>query len=168
MTPKIIWQLRFVLLVFLQVFFLDEITLLNYVTVQMYLLYIFIYPIFFKDTRFLFTAFLLGILIDIFRDTAGVNALATLLVAVLRPYVVQGLFGKKIGRAAPVLYFKTLLKKQKYTYVFLLTFLHHLLVVFIENISYMNFWEALLTVLLNTLLSGLLILFCIFLFFKRD
>lgn len=158
MLRRFFWDLRFLFLVFLQVFFLDQITIFNFIPFQLYLLGIVISPVKFLDIKMLFWAFLFGMAIDIFRDTAGLSALAALVITALRPYFL-GRLGFFLDQNNAIFSLSSFSKMHLYFYVFSLIFLHQLLVIFIEYFHVYNVWEMFYTVVLSSILSGFLILF---------
>src|SRR3954449_13271005 len=76
--------LRFLGLIFLQVFLLKNITLYNLSTPYIYILFILLLP-FETPNILLFTfAFILGLIIDSFYDTPGLHAASCVLLAFAR------------------------------------------------------------------------------------
>ncbi|MGB6268908.1 MAG: rod shape-determining protein MreD, partial [Olleya sp.] len=112
-------------------------------------MFIILYPV--KNNRilFLFLSFLLGLIIDIFIDSGGINATAALVTAFVRPAALKFSFGAVYEHQ--VLKFNNTDFGQKLTYISILTFIHHLIYFLFEifNISKIIF------VLQNTLFSGI-------------
>lgn len=151
-----IHTVRFILLILLQILLFSNINFLGYINPYVYLLFIILYPV--KNNRilFLFLCFLLGLIIDIFMDSGGINATAALVTAYVRPAVLKFSFGAVYEHQA--LKFNNTDFGQKITYISILTFIHHLIYFLFEifNISKIIF------VLQNTLFSGILtIILCI-------
>ena len=84
-----IHTVRFVVLILLQVLLFSNINFLGYINPYIYILFIILYPV--KNNRilFLFISFLMGLIIDIFMDSGGINATAALVVAFIRPAVLK-------------------------------------------------------------------------------
>ena len=76
--------LRFIVLVFMQVFLLKNFTLYDLSTPYLYILFVLLLP--FETPNFLLflLAFILGITIDAFYDTPGLHAAACVLLAFVR------------------------------------------------------------------------------------
>ncbi|WGD33630.1 rod shape-determining protein MreD [Olleya sp. YS] len=151
-----IHTIRFVLLILLQVLLFSKINFLGYINPYIYLLFIVLYPV--KNNRilFLFLSFLLGLIIDVFMDSGGINATAALITAFVRPAVLKFSFGAVYEHQA--LKFNNIDFGQKLTYISILTFIHHFIYFLFEifNIS------KILFVLQNTLFSGIFtIILCI-------
>lgn len=94
MTNTIIENIiRFIILVLLQVLLLNNINFLGYINPYFYVLFLVLYPFNTPQTLFLLVAFLLGISIDTFEDSGGINAAACVVVAFIRPAVLRFSFG---------------------------------------------------------------------------
>ena len=157
MNSSVISQVfRFILLVFVQVVILNHINFLGYINPYIYILFIVLYPI--KNDRivFLLLSFLLGILVDIFSDSGGINAAACVTIAYLRPIVLKWSFGTVYEHQT--IKFNNVEFGSKLMYISILTAIHHLILFLLEVF---NFSEILLT-LQNTLFSSIFtILLCI-------
>lgn len=122
--------IRFILLVLIQVLILNNINFMGYVNPYIYILFIMLYPIQNNRMLFIFLSFLLGLFVDIFLDSGGVHAAASVFIAYLRPLFLKFSFGMtyehqtvKIGHSE---------MGQRITYFTLLTLVHHLLLFTLE------------------------------------
>ena len=79
----------FVLSVLIQTLVFDNIQISNYINVLFYILFILLLPINTNKFLVLVLAFFLGLSIDIFNSTQGLHASATVLLAFLRPFVLE-------------------------------------------------------------------------------
>ncbi|MEL0645319.1 MULTISPECIES: rod shape-determining protein MreD [unclassified Olleya] len=144
-----IHTVRFVVLILLQVLLFSKINFLGYINPYIYILFIVLYPV--KNNRilFLFISFLMGLIIDIFMDSGGVNATAALVVAFIRPAVLKFSFGAVYEHQA--LKFNNIDFGQRLTYITILTFIHHFTYFLFEifNIS------KIILVLQHTLFSSI-------------
>ncbi|MBD3864622.1 rod shape-determining protein MreD [Olleya marilimosa] len=144
-----IHTVRFVVLILLQVLLFSNINFLGYINPYIYILFIILYPV--KNNRilFLFISFLMGLIIDIFMDSGGINATAALVVAFIRPAVLKFSFGAVYEHQA--LKFNNIDFGQRLTYIIILTFIHHFTYFLFEifNIS------KIILVLQNTLFSSI-------------
>ena len=80
----IINLIRFVLLVFLQVFLLKNISLYNLSTPYLYILFILLLPFEVPNVLLFLLAFILGLTVDAFYDTPGLHAASCVLLAFVR------------------------------------------------------------------------------------
>jgi hypothetical protein len=76
--------LRFVILVFIQVFLLKNITLYNLSTPYLYILFILLLPFETPNLVLFALSFILGLTIDAFYDTPGLHTTACVLLAFVR------------------------------------------------------------------------------------
>ncbi len=87
--------LRFVVLVFVQVLLLQRISLggenFNYVQVILYPIFLLLLPLRIPHPLLVFFGFLIGISIDIFYDSIGIHASASVFTAYIRPYVLASI-----------------------------------------------------------------------------
>src|SRR5258708_37996707 len=75
---------RFVILVFMQVFLLRNITLYNISTPYLYIMFILLLPFEIPNVLLFALSFLLGLTIDAFYDTPGLHAASCVLLAFVR------------------------------------------------------------------------------------
>src|SRR6202000_3267883 len=80
----IINVLRFIVLVFIQVFLLKNITLYNLSTPYLYILFILLLPFEVPNLLLFVLAFAMGLTIDAFYDTPGLHAAACVVLAFVR------------------------------------------------------------------------------------
>lgn len=149
-TKEIIINIvRFILLVFLQVFLLNNINLGGYINPYIYILFILLYPSDGNKTLLIFLSFLLGLSVDIFEDSGGVHAAACTFVAYIRPVILKYSFGisyeynsVKLEKAALT---------EQLVYIASIIILHHFVMFALEIFSF----EHTLLLLKSTLFSGI-------------
>ena len=76
-----------VILVILQVFLLNRILIMGKYPPILYPIYVMFYPFYRDKYQFLGTSFLLGLVMDMFLGTWGINAFATTLMAFVRTVI---------------------------------------------------------------------------------
>src|SRR5574344_1965588 len=87
MSRKIAWYIiSFIGIVLVQVLIMNNIQFSGYVNPYFYVLFILILPIGVPRYLLLILGFLLGITVDVFCNTPGIHASATVLISFLRPY----------------------------------------------------------------------------------
>jgi hypothetical protein len=152
--------IRFVLLLFLQVYVLDNIPPLHrFIIPVIYFVFILWLP--FSVSRFwlLIIGFVTGLTLDYFSYTPGLHAAACVLVAYIRPFLVNLLTPKE---AAEFNYREPSAKAMGWApysvYVFVLTILHHGYLVFLEWLQFGSFFDFIIKVIATTAISMLLIL----------
>ena len=142
--------LLFISLILLQVIVLNNINFLGYINHLYYFLLVFLYPVRKDDASILVLSFLLGLIIDMFADSGGINAAATLLIAFIRIPVLQSVLGKRELDYATMNIFKLPFSKLL-AYVVILTTIHHFTVFGMEYFK----WSKFGTILLNTVLTSI-------------
>jgi len=140
---------RFIALAIFQVLILNHINFLGYINPYVYILFIALYPI--KNNRILLLllSFLLGLTIDLFLDTGGIHAAASVLIAYVRPVILKTSFGTIYEHQS--IKFNSVDFGSKLTYFTLLTVLHHLVLFSLEIFSI----SKIIFVLQKTLLSSI-------------
>ncbi|HEX3023575.1 MAG TPA: rod shape-determining protein MreD [Chitinophagaceae bacterium] len=161
--------IRFILFIALQVFVLNNIPPLHqFIVPYLYFLYILWLP--FNINRFflLIIGFVLGITLDYFSGTPGLHAAPCVLIAFIRPFLLNLLIPQETTEQS---YVEPSIKSMGWApyslYVFLLTFTHHFYLVLIEWLQFGNILFFLGKVAATTLISLLLIFVSEMLFFRK-
>ncbi len=147
---------RFITLVLVQVLVLNNINFLGYISPYIYILFIILFPI--KNNRLLFIllSFLLGLTIDLFLDSGGINAAACVTIAYIRPVILKFVFGT-IYEHQTVKFNNTELG-QRLTYFSIITITHHLILFSLEVFN----TTKILLILKKTLFSSIFtIILCV-------
>ena len=159
--------IRFFVVVLIQVLLLDNIMLGGYLNPYFYIIFILLMP--FETPRWLLlvSAFLLGITVDLFSDTLGMHTAATVFMAFMRPWVLS-IFAPRDGYETdsfPRIYYYGFSWFLSYTLA--LTFIHHLLLFYIEVFHFHEFLSTLLRATLSTTLTASIIILSQFFIFKK-
>ena len=147
----------FVGLVLLQIVVLNNINFLGYINPFLYIFFIFLYPLKKIDINLIFLSFFLGLSIDFFLNTGGINAAATLFIAYIRIPVLKLVIGKR-----EIDYSTTSIDKltfsKKYTFILVLTIIHHFIVFGLEYFKWGRFDIILLKTVLTTIFTMILLM----------
>ena len=142
-------SLRFVLFILAQVILLNNINFLGYVNPYIYIIFILLFPL--KNNRLIFltVSFLLGIIIDMFLDSGGVHAAASVLLAYSRPVLLKFSFGTLYKHQT--IKFRSLEFGSLFNFIAIAAIFHHLVLFSLEifNIS------QILLILKKTLFSSI-------------
>jgi rod shape-determining protein MreD len=158
--------LMFAGLILLQVVILNNINFLGYINPFFYVVFIFFYPFKKLDSAFLILSFLLGLSIDFFSNSGGINAAATLFAAYIRIPVVKAVLGKTELEFSGFSFRK--LKFGKFLLIIvILTFLHHFIIFSLEYFNLKNIDLILLKTLLTGIFTIILILISFIFFTNR-
>lgn len=157
MTSNWLKQLiLFCILILLQVLVLNHISFLGYATPFLYIYFIIKMPIGSNRNLIIFLGFLLGLTIDIFCNTLGQNAAATVFAAFIRRPV-QGLFFARDDFEHAIPSITTLGTSIFMRYASLIILIHHICLISISSFSYLNTSTILLRILLSTILTSILV-----------
>jgi rod shape-determining protein MreD len=148
---------RFILLVLFQVLVLNNIQFLGYINPYVYILFILALPVRTPRWFALLLAFGLGLTIDMFSNTGGMHAFATVMVAFLRNGVIKLFTAIEEGNN-PTPSFHTFGVSAYVKYAFLLVFVHHTTLFLMESMSFAHFWLMMAKIILSSLVTILLIL----------
>lgn len=159
---------RFLVLVFLQGVILTDVNLWQGMAIPyLYVLFLLMLPINLPKWTELIIGLICGLAIDMFTNTLGIHASACVLLAFVRPLLLKAIaprdgyeFGQRptISDLGTSWYFK---------YAFVLVFIHHLWLFYLEVYSFSGFFTTLLRVILSSLFTFLLVILSQYLFFPR-
>lgn len=143
-----------IFLVALQIFVLNRITLFGKFTPVLYPVFVMFYPFFRNKFQFLALSFLIGLAIDIFLNSGGINAFATTLIAYFRTII----FRSSTDTSTDFFSFQSLQWSQFLLFLFSSIFLHQLFVQYIEFFKFNRIFEILLNVLVTSIISFIFII----------
>ncbi len=146
--------IQIVVLVALQIFLLNRITLFGKYTPVLYPVFVMFYPFFRNKYVFLTLSFLLGLGIDSFLGTWGINAFATTTIAFFRTMI----FRTSTDTSTDFFSFESLQWSQFLVFIFSSIFIHQLLVQFLEFFKLSRFFDIFLNILATSLISFVFIL----------
>uniref|UniRef100_UPI0032168517 rod shape-determining protein MreD n=1 Tax=uncultured Draconibacterium sp. TaxID=1573823 RepID=UPI0032168517 len=155
----------FIVLVLVQVLFLNQVQFSGFANPYIYILFVMLLPISSPKYVVLILAFLLGLSVDIFSNTLGIHAVATVFIAYLRPLVIRLITnreedmsdypGLKQNGIGWFLYYTTLL-----------VVLHHSVLFFVEVFTFANFWGTLSRIAVSSVFSIFVIVLSQFIVFR--
>ena len=162
--------IRFAFFILVQVFVLDNVHLHQMVTPYIYLLFILWLPFRMGRTWQLVIAFIVGFTLDSFRHHPGFHTAACVLIAYLRPFLINLLIPqegadtnyeepsiKSMGGMLPYL-----------VYTGVLTLIHHSWLFILEAWQFGDIWYFLVKTILSTTVSLVLIIITELLFVRHQ
>ena len=158
---------RFLVVILFQVLVMDNVMINGYMIPYIYLLLILLMP--FETPRWtqLVMGFLLGMGIDLFLNTPGMHTAATVLVAFIRPYLLN-LLAPRDGYdtdSFPRIHYYGFLWFLKYTLIIVV--IHHFLLFYLEVFQLKDFLSTLLRVILSSILSTSTIILSQYFVFRK-
>jgi hypothetical protein len=157
---------QFILFVALQILLMDNLVLFSTGFCFIYVAFLLFLPIHINRLVLLLLGFLVGFTIDIFYDTVGIHAAASVLLAFLRPHVLNLLTPRDGYDTNDSVNIHVMGWQWFLTYAFLLILVHHAAVFLLETISFEAFWYTLAKILLSTLFTGTVVFILQLLFFS--
>ena len=162
--------IRFCLFILAQVFILNQIPPLHQlVTPYVYFLFILWLPFKMGRRMQMLLAFGLGFALDSFSNSYGMHAAACVLIAYLRPFLINLLISQE---GAESNYNEPSIQSMGFTpyltYVTILTFIHHTFLYFLQALQTGGYFYFFLKSLISTAISLLLILLLELLFPRKQ
>lgn len=158
--------IRFVFLVFLQVLILNNINLGGYINPYFYVLFILMLPFETPKWLLLMSAFLLGLSVDMFSDTAGLHASACVFMAYCRPYILNVVSSKQEYELGIRPTIRDLGFNWFFSYSLILVSIHHLLLFYLEVFGFGEFFHTLLRSLLSIVFTMILLILSQYLVYR--
>src|SRR6201996_1461741 len=148
---------RFIILDFLQVFLLKNITLYNLSTPYLYIMFILLLPFEIPNVLLFALSFILGLTIDSFYDTPGLHTASCVLLALVRILFISVTVQKDGFDNEPEPTLSMMGFRWFFTYSVTLTLIHHF---FLFNLEVFRFSEIQYTIT-RTILSSIFTVFLI-------
>jgi rod shape-determining protein MreD len=162
--------IRFALFILIQVFVLNQVPPLHhFVTPYIYFLFILWLPFKMGRRTVMILALFLGFSLDCFTKTYGLHAASCVLIAYLRPFLINLLIsqeGAESNYNEPSI--KSMGFAPYFTYVAILTLLHHSFLFFLEALQSGGYFYFILKTLISSAISLLLILLTELLFVRKQ
>ena len=155
----------FISLVLVQVLIFNQVQFSGFFNPYIYVLFVLLLPLSTPRYLMLVSAFLLGFVIDVFSNSLGVHSAATVFVAYIRPLVIRLISNREDDRSEyPGLNQNKL--SWFINYVFIIVFIHHAILFYLEVYTFANFFNTLYRVILSSLFSIIVIVLSQFLVFR--
>lgn len=153
--------LRFILFLMLQLLLFNNIDFMGYLNPFPYVLYIILFPVNGNKPTLLVSSFLLGLLLDIFTNSGGVHATASLLLAYVRPSLFKFSFGLSYEYQTVKITDK--ITPERISFLLLAIFIHHLILFLLEFFRLSLIVSVIGRTLLATIFTFLMCLLIIYL-----
>ena len=164
-SPVIKYFLMFIVLVAVQVLFLNQVQFSGYINPYIYVLFIMLLPLSTPRYAVILLSFILGLTIDIFSNTLGMHSFASVLIAYLRPAIIRVITNREEdmsdypGLAATgITWFLS--------YAGIMVFIHHVTLFYLEVFSLQNFFTTLYRAVLSSVFSIFVIVLSQFIIFR--
>lgn len=153
---------RFILLLAAQILIFNNIQFWGYLNPYPYVLFILLYPVNGNKNSLLAASFLLGLLIDMFANSGGVHAAASVTLAYVRPAFFRFAFG--VSYEYQTIKINDRLTPERFSFILVSVTTHHLILFVLETFRFSFFWNILLRTVFSTLFTIVLCIIIIHLF----
>jgi len=157
---------RFIGLILLQVVVFNHINLFGFINPMIYIAWIFLFPFRKNLSLLLILSFVLGLSVDFFSDSGGINAAATLFIAFIRLPILKLVLNK-----SDFDYYSFNLRTVSFSKAFLfiavLTIIHHLIVFSLAYFSFKDVISVISKSLSTSVFTIILIILGITLFTNK-
>jgi len=152
--------LRFIVLILAQGLVFNKFDFLGVYDPYISVVFILIFPVKISRISFLIISFFFGLSLDYFSNSLGLNATAFIIIAYLKPSIMNFVFGNFYDPYGVKMIKHYIIEStiyQKILYVFIIIFLHHLIIFSLESFSI----DQILMVFKKTIYSSFLsFIFC--------
>src|SRR6185437_5812198 len=150
--------LRFILFTLIQVVIVKHLDLGSFINPFLYVICILMLPINMDKGWVMATAFAIGLVVDMFYNTMGINAAACVFMAYCRPGILRLIApkGEYETTARPTLSSMGLVWVVSYSGA--LVFIHHLLLFYLQAFTFASFFTTLAKVIVSSVFTVALIL----------
>jgi len=158
---------RFVFLMLLQVMILNHVQWSGFINPYAYILFIIMLPYETPRWMVLVLALITGLIIDMFGNSGGMHAAATVLMAFLRPNVLRIVSPRDDYDSETAFTPQKMGLKWFVTYAAIMVIIHHFTYFYIEVFRFSEFFLTFFKALLNSIITLLIILLGMFMFGKK-
>lgn len=159
---------RFVFLIFFQVLILNHINLGGYINPFFYIYFILLLPFSSPKWFLLISSFILGLGIDLFTNTPGLNAAACVVMAFARPFTIRIISSGPESLIGDTPSLKNQGLKWFLYYSITLILIHHATLFYLEIFRFTEFFATFLRVLLSSAFTLLLVMISEYLFYPKE
>jgi rod shape-determining protein MreD len=157
----------FIVLILAQLLVFNNIEFSGFINPYVYILFIILLPFTIPKVVLLLSAFLIGLVMDLFMGTPGVHSSATVLMAFSRPFVMS-LFSPREGYQTGTYPRLTQFGLEWFVkYTVMLVLIHHFALFYLEIFTFNHFFSTFFRVILSSLLTSMIIIFSQFFIFRR-
>lgn len=153
---------RFFLLILVQVTIFNKIDLLGYINPYPYILFILLYPVNGNKSALIFFSFLMGLIIDMFSNSGGVHAAASVCIAFMRPSFFKFSFG--LSYEYQTVKINGQLTTERFSFLLISVVTHHLILFLLEIFRLSFITQIVVRTLMSTLFTLIICTLFLYLF----
>ena len=138
-------------------------------TVNIYLIFVIVFPLNFNKSLAYIITFIFGFAIDFFSNSFGIITFSLLISILIKPYILKFAFGNfdvnKVRKTSEYISGTSLY--QQTSYLFLMFFIHQLILNTVEIFSLQNFDVIFKKTLISSIISIIFSYFLLLIFFRK-
>ncbi len=154
------YSILFVVLLLLQVMLFDNLNISLYVYPLVYISFIILLPSGISGVWLLLLALLMGLGVDVFSGTPGINTIATVFVAWVRPGLLSKILGPDEAREMSIPNIARMGRGRFFRYAAIMVVMHALVFFALETLSWRYFGFVLLRTVVGSLVTLVFLYFC--------
>jgi hypothetical protein len=154
--------IRFILLITAQVLIFNKIDFMGYVNPYPYILFILLYPVNGNKYGLLLASFFMGIILDLFSNSGGIHAFASVAFAFYRPFIFKFSFG--LSYEYQTVKINDKLSPERFSFIIISVATHHLILFLLEIFQIDLLFSALMRTIFSVLLTTLICILLIYIF----
>ncbi len=158
---------NFFFLLLLQVVILNHIDISGYINGYLYVLFILLLPFETPKWLLLVAAFAMGISVDLFCQTLGIHAFATVSMVFIRPYLLRIIAPREGYEAGSEPNVNSFGIEWFLRYAVIMVLAHHFILFYTETFKFHQFFTTFLRVILSSIFTMILIILSQLLILKR-
>lgn len=134
---------------------------LGYINPFPYILFIILYPVNGNKMGLLLASFLLGLILDMFCNSGGIHAAASIILAYYRPLIFKFSFG--LSYEYQTVKLNDVLTPERFSFLLIAVVLHHLVLFILEVFRFSFFFEIILKTITSAIFTLLVCILIIYL-----
>lgn len=167
MQKHILYAVAFIVLVLLQIFLLDNISLGLYFHPLIYTAFIIMLPLDLRHVWVMLLATLMGLSIDLLTGMGGLNIIASTAIGFMRPMLLNAAVGHNTATDDTMPALHRLQAKNLAWYIILMVVVHSLIYFLLESMSLSNLHHTLLRLIISDVASVVMIWYVVKLFTEK-
>lgn len=157
---------RFIGLVLIQVLVFNHINLFGYINPMVYISWVFLFPVRKNIGLFLILSFLLGLTIDFFSDSGGINAASILVIAFIRLPILKFVI-RKTDFDYLLFNLRAVSFSKAFVFITILTLIHHFIVFSLEYFNFSSFNSIISNTIFTSIFTIIISILGIIIFTKK-
>ena len=153
---------RFVLLLAVQVVIFNNINFFGYINPYPYVFFILLFPVNGNKFSLLLASFCIGIMMDMFCNSGGVHATASLLLAYIRPIFFRFSFG--LSYEYQTIKINDRLTPERFSFILVAIVTHHFILFLLEVFNFGLIIDILIRTVLSSIFTIIICLLIIYIF----